>query len=135
VKQRLTPDDVLQLSPEQQEKLRVWWKVHKEEGDWYAFIEDGEFYTEIVGHCDGYRNCECQVNDGEDPSCRPKENSLPLLSIGQLLQLLETYTPKIEKGRHWMMEIVTGKLPNYNFPKYQNKELVDCLFQAVKEIL
>ncbi len=57
------------------------------------------------------------------------------VTIGKCIEILEPYTPKIEKGRHWMMEIVTGKLPRYNFPTYQNKELCDCLWQAVKEIL
>ena len=121
MKQHISKEDLLQLSPDQQEKPRKWW--NPQEGN--LFLD--EFYTEKL-YCEAcmleYRGKMLNMN-----------GCLPLLSIGQCIELLESYTPKIEKGRHWMMEIITGKLPNYDFPKYQRKQLIDCLFEALKEVL
>jgi len=71
LKQRISSDDVLQLTPEQQEKLRVWWNEHRQKGD--VFICRGNnFLSGKEFAWDGHN--------------KPFNLSIPLLSIGQLLQ-------------------------------------------------
>ena len=136
---RISPEQLQELSPEQQEKLREWWKDHKEEGDYFVLInENGEIATlseRVNGSCNGYWNCECAIDDGEDPACRSEENSLPLLSIGQLIQLLD---PK-EETIFTMMRYIAAKPQIYKVSvdgkEYFGDTMCDCLWQAVKEIL
>lgn len=60
------------------------------------------------------------------------ENCLPLLSIGQLIQLIELKIIAMEacfgQTRRWYVKMINGE-------SFEDKELIDCLWQAVKEIL
>ena len=134
MRQGITVENLKELSPEQQEKLRAWWKEHKEEGDHFVNIDEETgniptFGSGVNGSCGGYWNCECQIDDGEDPSCRPEENSLPILSIGQMIELLDNFTEEPSlKNENLRLSINRTMWLG-------NSKLVDSLFQAVKEIL
>jgi hypothetical protein len=117
MKQRITPDDLKSLSPEQQEKLRTWWGEHRQKGDVFIclgndFLSGKEF-----------------IWDGHN---KPFSHSIPLISIGQLIELLMD-----KKAYHlWLSQ---GEYYNFGhnvIMDWDSKtELIDCLFQAVKEIL
>lgn len=123
MKQRISSDQLQELAPEQQEKLRGWWNVHRQEGDWYAYSKNEEMIV-----CD-----ECRLEHGYDDNCY--DEYLPLLSIGQLIQLLD---PK-EETIFTMMKYIASEPPIYqvcvNGTEYYGDTMRDCLFEAVKSIL
>lgn len=110
IKQRISVDQLQELTPGQQEKLREWWQVEK--GDWYIYnfkwenVAKFELEGDICGH--------------DYPTVVVKKNCLPLLSIGQMLQFLQGKTSAV--GETWV-------------DLSYDSELIDALFQAVKEIL
>jgi len=121
LKQRISADDVLQLTPEQQEKLRVWWNV--QESDLFAYIGLINTSNKIVIDVDR----EGYMYDGRD--WFPKMDCLPLLSIGQMIELLDNFTEEPSlKNENLRLSINRTMWLG-------NSKLVDSLFQAVKEIL
>lgn len=123
MKQRITADQLQQLTTEQQDKLKEWWMPKF--SDLFAFEE----------YCDEH------LFDTEDEdniklfNAKIKPFSLPLLSIGQCLSLLEPRVPIIgmkygEQGL-WNLEIWIGEKHRI----FIEKEPVDALFEAVKSIL
>ncbi|ODA39313.1 hypothetical protein [Desulfosporosinus sp. BG] len=123
MKQRITADQLQQLTTEQQDKLKEWWKPKF--SDLFAFEE----------YCDEH------LFDAEDEenlklfNVKIKPFSLPLLSIGQCLSLLEPCAPVLgmKYGEHslWNLEIWIGG----DHRIFTEKEPVDALFEAVKFIL
>ncbi|MDP4159304.1 MAG: hypothetical protein Q8911_06005 [Bacillota bacterium] len=123
MKQRITADQLQQLTTEQRDKLKEWWMPRF--SDLFIF-ED---------HCDE------NLFDEEDEVninffiAKIKPYGLPLLSIGQCLSLLEPYTPKLgmdhEKYGIWNLEIWFEGKPK----KFTKKDPVDALFEAVKSVL
>jgi len=144
MRQRITVENLAELSPEQQEKLRVWWKEHKAEGDHFVNIDEETgniptFGSGVNGSCGGYWNCECQIDDGEDPSYRPEENSLPILSIGQMIDLLQDNIRDIKWDPDEENSIQIYKDGDWGRKSYYvsllNNDICNNLWQAVKEIL
>jgi len=121
MKQRITPEDLKQLTPEQQERLRELWQPKHYDVFYYKGNEhviDGDVVSEkdIASSKNEFIN---QVN------------LLPLLSIGQLLKLLYSHScdNQIESaGAKWFV----GCGGHINA---EGIELVDCLWDAVKSIL
>ena len=123
MKQRITADQLLQLTTEQRDKLKDWWMPKF--SDLFVFEE----------------NCDENLFDGEDEvninffNAKIKPYGLPLLSIGQCLSLLEPYDPKLgmdqEKIGIWNLEI---RIKNEH-RLFIEKDPVDALFEAVKSIL
>ena len=114
MKQRISADDVLQLTPEQQEKLRAWWGEHQQKGD--VFICRGNnFLSGKEFAWDGHN--------------KPFNLAIPLLSIGQMIELLDNFTEEPSlKNENLRLSINRTMWLG-------NSKLVDSLFQAVKEIL
>ena len=123
MKQRITADQLQQLTSQQQDKLKKWW-IPKF-GDLFVFEE----------------YCDEQLFDAEDEyninlfNAKIKPLSLPLLSIGQCLSLLKPHIPILgmKHGEHdsWNLEIWIGEKQKI----FIEKEPVDALFEAVKLLL
>ncbi len=116
MKQHITPDDLAQLTEEQKEKLRLYWsKENRVIGDLY-FHETDE-------------NKEIRVNT--KTVFNPFNDYLPLLSIGQMIDILHNNVNVSffdrKPGPVWsvMKDNVW----------FDDKELVDSLWSAVKSIL
>jgi len=117
MRQRITVENLKELSPEQQEKLMVWWLAQEEnEGDWY-YNSRLRIKTKIVFYCESDHYLS-QI---------PDEHCLPLLSIGQCIGLLDKDIDVINfMPKGYIIEC---------HPRFESKELIDALWQAVKELL
>ncbi len=144
MRQHITVEQLWELTPEQQERLREWWEPKK--GDWHYYIKIN--HTDIISS--GFKlDIELYTNH--------KEDYLPLLSIGQCIELLHGRTLNGEIGLYWSDKFsewnvfIGGRLdPKKEYSSYRlnpNKEydgspssvleneLIDALWQAVKEVL
>lgn len=124
MKQHISKEDLLQLSPEQQEKLRV---LHKwESGDFYVY-KDYDYINKCYKISEGIHD-----EEGINSWNRANGDCLPLLNIGQMIELLEFKIGIVEtcfgQQKHWYIKMINGN-------KFEDKELIDALWQAVKEIL
>ena len=143
MKQRITSEQLQELNEEQKQRLRDLWKSGL--GDSFAtFIASGWrlpkydgppiFYEsrireKIVGACGGYCDCESVIDDGDDPAVMPDETSLPLLSIGQMIEILTTVTKNEKYNDLWHLLNGCSKC------RIAGIELCDALWQAVKAVL
>lgn len=129
LRQHITPQDLDQLTDLGKQKLREWWKPTP--GDFFSGSWPYE-HKKLVGEdSDGYGSELMQVIENKD-------NYLPLLSIGQMIQFLdehgnfgmskcETQDPavgvwELDSNDEWIVEA-------------QNKELCDALWSACVEVL
>ena len=107
MRQRITVENLKELSPEQQERLRVWWGEHQQKGDVFICLGN-DFLSGKEFAWDGHN--------------KPFNLAIPLLSIGQMIELLK------EKDYSKLVALdFVGAIQDIN--------LCDLLFQAVKEIL
>jgi hypothetical protein len=150
MRQNLTPEQVLSLKPEAQAALREWWRPRMANGDWfygsYGYWQgnyDGDGYwcdtkcerrlkTWIISpYCVDSGVYGASLDDGR--SAYPDSDALPLLSIGQCLQLL------VDKGYPPLMCGLTQQgdwLISAHVKRYSRAaELIDALFAAVKAVL
>ena len=126
MKMRISVEQIRELTPEQQEKLREWWKpeLYQPMINSHGF----EFYLEYLD--EGYLK---EINSTDRGFC------LPLLSIGQLLQLLQDnikdirYDPDEENSIQIYKDGVWGRKSHY--VSLLNEDICNNLWQAVKEIL
>jgi len=102
LKQRISVERLQELSSEQRERLREWWKPQDE--DWYIY--DGGIYSVI-----------------EYP--KVEKGSLPLLSIGQCIELLA------EKDMIHLQSVFAKISHGILSPD----EIIDALFAALKSVL
>mgnify|MGYP003593115858 CR=1 FL=1 len=116
MKQRITVEQLQELTQEQQERIREWWKPA--EGDWY--------YGRIAPWRNEYREL-CNYDSG-NLGPEPGTDDLPLLSIGQCIELLE------DKEIDWLEEIAHGGYDGEIFRSYGG-QLIDALWEAVKKAL
>lgn len=118
MKQRITVEQLKELTPEQQDKLREFWQPRSL--DVFASkCTDGTYQPYAISHW--------QLND----SLENKELRLPLFSIGQMIELLHSKYCDIQfetAGKSWFMQI-TGIV------EAQETELADALWFAVKAVL
>ena len=129
MKQRITVEQLHELSEEKKEKLRKWW--NPQIGDFYIFKYEGEYWHEPWFHNDQDGYHKFMNEDGEDP--------IPLLTIGQMIEIL--YEWANDFGIHyndsgvcfyvylsWTMDTA---LPDR---MWMNDELCDALWEAVKAV-
>jgi len=57
------------------------------------------------------------------------------INIGTMIEMIESYTPQIEKGRDWTVEIIKGCISAPQFIRKQNTELCDSLWERIKNII
>ncbi|MNW38174.1 hypothetical protein D3C74_152340 [compost metagenome] len=124
MKQRITVEQLKELTGLQQEHLRELYSP--EEGDWFyrSTGEDTEFYGSVMYH-----------DDSGVELFEPEKIDLPLLSIGQMIQLLNPESSTIFTFNSW---------PNTNPPiceisvngkTFYEKNICDALWESVKKIL
>jgi len=120
VKQRIDKSQLLELTPEQQDKLRYLWEP---EIGHFIYAKQWDIEEIIFGF----------GNDKKlyfsDKKFLFENECLPLLSVGQLLRLLDNFTEEPSlKNENLRLSINRTMWLG-------NSKLVDALFQAVKEIL
>lgn len=127
MKQHITVEQLQELTEVQKERLKEWWRPRM--GDWY--------YYPVINHSD-----ICATSLIADLK-RMKKHYYPLLSIGQCIELLgeriyRIAGPKSEleilfpEDKQWWVGANTEKRYNDYF---NADELIDALWQAVKEVL
>lgn len=132
MKQRITAKQFQELTEEQKQRLREWWKP--EVGD-IAVIRDGYLshgqICIIDNYIKEYNDCSFIVPSSGYGS-HDKEAFEPLLSIGQMIELLSANKDVFDIGKCYSL---------YSFRPYgeqttkQDKELCDTLWEAVKRLL
>ena len=127
MKRRIEPDQVKELTPGQQERLRDWWKPEK--GD-VILKENGEWVIDNIG--DGLFDDAIVSQDYTFGEVRhDKSDCLPLLNIGQMIELLEPYFESeygTEPARYFKGIIL-------DWDDFEIPELCDALWEAVKATL
>ena len=128
MKQHITTKQLNELSEKEREKLRKWWKP--KDGNFYSVMEKDKFMGGDV------------LYGLSDVDWLKENNSLPLLSIGQMIEFL---VEKQDKGwRDLHIEMLhdrwgVGTCYDNDIPKWKFKndkgELCDALWEAVKEVL
>jgi hypothetical protein len=133
MKRRIEPDQVKELTPGQQERLRELWKPEK--GD-VILKENSEWVIDNIG--DGLFDDVIVSQDYTFGEVRhDKTDCLPLLDIGQMMELLESKDEclnitKLVLIDKWGYEIRLRQLHYYGF---STGELCDALWGAVKAVL
>jgi hypothetical protein len=131
MKQRISVEGLKSLTPSQQEKLREWWKP--QEGDIVYWQKWGGVETVIIRETKilGLPNYDLAFNDGYNSS--NKSQLLPLLSIGQCIEILEDKSLNLNNvfidRKGWETVIWEQN------KSYRSEELIDALWEAVKSIL
>lgn len=120
MKQRITAKQLQELTEEQKQRLREWWKPQCYDIYYDTIFDDfGIALTDEQGNISG---CVAER----------KESLLPLLSIGQMIELLSANKDVFDIGKCYSL---------YSFRPYgdqttkQDKELCDALWEAVKRVL
>ena len=127
MKQVITAEQLQELSEEQKERLRDWWEV--QEGD--RFFAKG-LWEDIAGKS----GPGCVENFDCEGLSYKKENCLPLLSVGQCIELLHgkfAETISIEYSKHWDQWFVSSDRTDE--PETEAGEIIDALWEAVKAVL
>jgi len=138
MKQRITIDQLQELTPEQQEKLRELWQPQYRE----TFLLNGKriwtternvkVKTVVRANLSRYKVLQHGGNT------LLLDNCLPLLSIGQLLQLLEDSgrfegLHKSDTDVEYKVYVAQNDSHGRNEYIKSDSELVNALWQAVKE--
>jgi hypothetical protein len=146
MKQRITPDQLRELTPSQQEKLREWWKP--QEGDW-VFNGNKEALLHTDADTDwimfGSYTEVSKANSIKEAEPEIKSKCLPLLNIGQCIELLKTIQAKQDVGTYisiecghdedWFLGHEERTTDKVEYIQYEDHELIDVLFEAIKSIL
>ena len=131
MKQHIGPSQLAELSDEQKEKLRQWWEPQK--GDMVSRGSESQL-------CVGVDNNNLYF---ERESSKHYFAYLPLLSIGQCIELLDSYLTYLKLSEYsgqWEVRMFSvpgvsshgmGRLPC----SFSADDLIDALWQAVKEVI
>ena len=123
MKQRISVEDIKQLTPDQQAKLRAWWQP--QDGDYFSTKYEEQFVGEAL-----------PINYGEYEKAKPSDSECPLLSIGQCLELLGnklfSITPPWDSHNRLGTWSIWVDGQGYG---EKGDELINVLWQAVKSIL
>lgn len=118
MKQYITPEQLNELTPEQKERLREWWRPRIKDGIISPYCVDSGFY-----------------GAGSDPydNAMPDKDALPLLSIGQCIELANVI--QISKDMGWSENKQDYEVWWLVNGRYYQGELIHALWQAVKAVL
>ena len=129
MKQRITVEQLQELTPEQQQKLRELWKPNY--GDCACEVGESDYVEQYKD--DPYRHV---IENAQNIL----NNSLPLLDIGQMIELLNNKRNQAETLEihapiglidRWCVWYANGAFPK----RYETHELCDALWESVKEAL
>lgn len=115
-KRRISIEQLQELTAEQQQKLREWWEPQN--GDYYSYT----YYCISTQYKE--ENC-IGVYDKKYPI----ENALPLLDIGQMIELLGINMVSC------VQYVTPAWVVHFNAKEYGDVELADALWEAVKQVL
>jgi hypothetical protein len=135
MKQRITPEQLNELTDEQKEKLRELWKDDRFSngfGDCYLEITPRSGENTKVWFSGRTQDLEHWI--GQIPN---KNYDLPLLSIGQMIEILEhprinPIPPGLIDPAPSLLWMVTFGLHACHVVDYEAEELADALWQATK---
>lgn len=136
MKQRITIDQLQELTDEQKARLREWWSANAEIGD--TCILRRRVY--IVGEIGEHGLILYRPKEDDSIYYEKKEIEKvidPLLSIGQCIAILETknkfqgFIKSYTDGRYK----VYGENIQESMIIYDSLELIDALWEAVKGVL
>jgi hypothetical protein len=150
MKRRISVEQLQELTTKQQDSLRELWQP--EEHDVFLF-GDRDIYGCILNCFPhestilSYSKCNGTIRDIEQRILR-KIETLPLLSVSQMIELLESKDHFFAIGKEiacddlgclnwgWLIEINTKESPHQiEYMEFSTDELADCLWKAVKTIL
>jgi hypothetical protein len=143
MKLHIDVEQLNELSDKAKEKLREWWKP--EEGDLVIFLQDNNHFdkeTFVVGTGTFLTDKGWGVNYEDQAGLMPKENVYPLLSIGQMIELIDEndvgeWGIHNQAGDGWTISSNNLYAPQYYIPQHgtDSDSVCDCLWEAVKYIL
>ncbi|MBU5673233.1 hypothetical protein [Paenibacillus brevis] len=137
MKQRIAVEQLKELTGLQQEKLRELYSP--KEGDWFYRSTDGEinFYGGVMYH-----------DDSGVELFEPEKIDLPLLSIGQMIEIIESHYGgrlgswnKQDNGQllsTYFVDVISGSLSHRSETLYTGRghqEFSDALWAMIKKIL
>jgi hypothetical protein len=137
MKRRITVEQLQELTEEQQQRLREWWEPKEYD---IAMLQNRVSCIEGLSQLtEGYVIELAVPVDAEGDEYiyagqfgYRKEDCLPLLDIGQMIELLDNKQCDINYNQDCTIPVcellVDGK-------GYRHKELCDALWQAVKQVL
>jgi len=138
VKQRITVEQLNELSDEQKARLREWWKPQI--GD--AIISEKDDRLRFIGHKTLFGDFALQFHpytyDCNACDLVRVKDCLPLLSIGQMIELLsgKVYDLIIRLQDLEPAALYRGIAATHNNDEWAERpELCDALFVAVKAVL
>lgn len=131
MKRRISTAELMELSPEQQEKLREWWSP--KEGDWWKPISSDEPQL-LADHLKECCRRECGHDSLEDWGNYLRKHCLPILSVGQCIELLGENLIGIEQYDDWW-EVKRWDGENGKSCSSVKTILIDALWEAIKSIL
>ena len=124
MKQTITVKQLQELTEEQKERLRSWWEP--------------ELYQSMVNRY----GVKFYLESLDEGYLREIRNCLPLLSVGQCIELLEEKDPGswsicCSKSGGWYITSSNLYAPKYYIADGGKdfEEIIDALWQAVKEVL
>jgi len=120
MKQRITPEQLQELTEEQKQKLREWWQPHF--GDVLNSLNCDEV---VFVYADGRGRLNFD-SDGYEWDI--KENCLPFLPIGKMIEILQSKDISLQ-------DILFDVNYEHDIVPIYEGELCDALWQAVKAVL
>ena len=124
MKQRITMLQLRELSPEQQDKLRSLWNPRPGDHFTYDLKWDNVAKYEVEGKLYGINY----------PSVASKSNCLPLLSIGQMIELLGDEWNSLWNFSSFEVQEYEVSIEHVDRNK-KGTSLCDALWEAVKQKL
>lgn len=135
MKQNISVKQLQELTDEQKERLRKWWKPGK--GDRYVTYTFK--HTKIIKELGGENGGIYDIYGKRTPDGVP---CLPLLSVGQCIELLEAKDPGswsicCSKSGGWYITSSNLYAPKYYIADGGKdfEEIIDALWEAVKAVL
>jgi hypothetical protein len=129
VKQRISVEQLQELTEEQKQRLRELWKPQ-----FYDVVIDNNKYDVIIVFHGGMM---CSI-DVEMQKRYTKADCLPAMSIGQMIEILESKFPTLYIENQLpagLRESIRYRIFQQGAGPHYGDTLCDALWQAVKEVL
>ena len=135
MRQEIKLEQFNELTDKQKQKLRDWWQERLSVGDLFAVKGDIEYYHVICTWQDG------RILD-QFSDFRNKQDCFPLVNIGQCIELLKNrWTDRVnisDSLGKYKVQTISAAVKDHAYIKeniYESVELVDALWETVKEVL
>jgi len=136
MKQHITPEQLMELTPEQQQRLREWWKPAVGDviyiTDTILSVNDKLTMISCINNPFGKSGKENTIRLSCGGWCYKKE-CLIVLSIGQCIEFLQDEETFAIDRKNELTESFWQVLVNQLL--LDNNELIDALWESIKEVL